>query len=66
MASLNLCLGLQFKKSLVKKLINENEIDVLFMQETEIKNNSNHNELSINGYNSINRKTHSIMKIFKI
>ena len=50
-ASLNLCLGLQFKKNLIKKLITENNIDILFMQETEIKNNLNHNELTIDAYN---------------
>ena len=50
-ATLNLCLGLQYKKDHVKNFIKENEIDVLLMQETEIKNNLNHCELSFNGYN---------------
>ena len=35
---------------MVKKLLEENEIDVLCMQETEIMNDINHNELNISGY----------------
>ena len=34
--TLNLCLGLKNKKLLVKRLLVENKIDVLCMQETEI------------------------------
>ena len=34
-ATLNLCLGLKFKKDLVKNILLDNEIDILVMQETE-------------------------------
>ena len=37
-ATLNLCLGLQQKKNLVKQIIIDEQIDVLCMQETEINN----------------------------
>ena len=50
-STLNLCLGLQFKVNLVKQLINDESIDVLCMQETEIKNNINQNNLSFPGFN---------------
>ena len=50
-STLNLCLGLQFKVNLVKQLINDESIDVLCMQETEIKNNINKNNLSYPGFN---------------
>ena len=36
-ATLNLCLGLKFKKDLVKNILYGNEIDVLLIQETEIE-----------------------------
>ena len=36
-ATLNLCLGLQQKKNLGKQIIIDEQIDVLCMQETEIK-----------------------------
>ena len=35
-STINLCLGLKNKKLLIKKMLEENEIDVLCMQETEI------------------------------
>ena len=35
---------------MVKKLLEENEIDVLCMQETEIMNDINHNELNMSRY----------------
>ena len=35
---------------LVKKLLEENEIDILCMQETEVMKDINHNELKISGY----------------
>ena len=35
-ASLNLCLGLKNKKESVKRLIIENDIDIMCMQETEV------------------------------
>ena len=37
MASLNLCLGLKFKKDLEKNIILENEIKILCMQEVEVE-----------------------------
>ena len=49
-STLNLCLGLKNKKLMVKKILEENEIDVLCMQETEITNDIDHNELNIPGY----------------
>ena len=49
-ATLNLCLGLKFKKDLVKNILIENEIDVLSMQEIEIESDFNCELLSIPGY----------------
>ena len=50
-STLNLCLGLKNKKLLVKKLLEENLIDVLCMQETEVMKDIDHNELRISEYN---------------
>ena len=50
LGTLNLCQGLQSKKNLVKQTIIHEEIDLLFMQETEIKFNLNHELLSFPGY----------------
>ena len=36
-ATLNLCLGLKFKKDFVKNILLENEIDILLVQETELE-----------------------------
>ena len=49
-ATLNLCLGLKFKKDLVKNILLENEIDILLMQETEIENDFDCEMLNIPGY----------------
>ena len=49
-ATLNLCLGLQFKLNLVKNLMNDEKIDILCMQESEIKNDINHVNLTLPGY----------------
>ena len=49
-STLNLCLGLKNKKLLIKKLLEEHEIDILCMQETEIGNDLNHNELNVSDY----------------
>ena len=35
-ATLNLCLGLKYKKDLVKEILLTNEIDILSLQETEL------------------------------
>ena len=42
---LNLCLGLKNKKLLVEKLVDENEIDILCMHETEVMKDIEENEL---------------------
>ena len=49
-ATPNLCLGLKFKKDLVKNILLENDIDVLSMQETEIENDFDCDLLNIPGY----------------
>ena len=49
-ATLNLCLGLQNKKSLVKQIILQEKIDILCLQETELNINLNQNLLSFPGY----------------
>ena len=50
-ATLNLCLGLRAKKEEVKRLITENNIDILCVQETEIPNDFPSELLTFNGYN---------------
>ena len=45
--TLNLCLGLKNKKLLVKKLLEENENDVLCMQETEIMKDIDQNVIEL-------------------
>ena len=42
-SKLNLCLGLKNKKLQVKNLLEENEIDILCMQETEVLKDIDHN-----------------------
>ena len=49
-ATLNLCLGLKNKKYLVKSLLEEKNIDILCMQETEVTDNINIKELSTSKY----------------
>lgn len=49
-ATLNLCLGLKNKKLLVTKMLNEEKIDVLCIQETEIDISSDVNLLKIPGF----------------
>ena len=48
--TLNLCLGLPNKKEIVKCIINDEKIDVLCLQETEIEINVDHNLMSFPGY----------------
>ena len=48
--TLNLCLGLKSKKTLVKKILNENELDVLCMQELEVDKDYDCTLLNIPGY----------------
>ena len=49
-ATLNLCLGLKMKKDMVKRILNEKNIDILAMQETEIDNDIDEKFLMIPGY----------------
>jgi exonuclease III len=49
-ATWNLCLGLGSKKDLVQKYIQDNNIDVCCVQETEIYNNFNEELLTFPGY----------------
>ena len=49
-ATLNLCLGLPNKKNVIKQMLNEHNINILCMQETEIVPNLNCDLLSIPGY----------------
>ena len=49
-ATLNLCLGLKFKKDLVKNIIMENKIEILVMQETEVEPDFYMDLLNIPGY----------------
>ena len=51
LATLNLCLGLRYKKDLVKNILTENKIDILMMQETELENGFDCDLLKIPGYN---------------
>ena len=48
--TLNLCLGLPNKKEIVKGIINDEKIDVLCLQETEIEINVDRNLMSFPGY----------------
>ena len=50
LGTLNLCLGLTNKKEIVKRLINDENIDILCLQETELTNNLDHNLMSFPGY----------------
>ena len=49
-ATLNLCLGLKFKKDLVKDIMSKENIDILLMQETEIEHDFDVELLNIPGY----------------
>ena len=49
-ASWNLCLGLQHKKDYVKKLLNDNNIEILNLQETEIPADISTKTLEIPNY----------------
>ena len=46
----NLCLGLFHKKDYVRMLLNENDLDILALQETELSTNIQEANLSIGGY----------------
>ena len=49
-ATINLCLGLNSKKNLIKETIHFDKIYLFCMQETEIIKNLNHDLLSFPGY----------------
>ena len=49
-ATWNLCLGLSNKKDYVSKIINEHKLDIVCLQETDIKLNYPINILSFKGY----------------
>ena len=49
-ATLNLCLGLKNKKEEVKRIINENCIDILCLQETEVETAYDHGILKIKNF----------------
>ena len=49
-ATLNLCLGLQNKKPLIKQILIQEKIDILCLQETELNKNFDHNLLSFPGF----------------
>ena len=48
--TLTLCLGLKFKKDLVKNLLIGNKMHILAVQETEIESGFTENLLNIPGY----------------
>ena len=49
-ATLNLCLGLKYKKEVLNRMIIENRIDILCFQEAEIESDFNNDLLNIPGY----------------
>ena len=49
-ATWNLCLGLFHKKDYVRTLLNDNEIDVLALQETELSPDVDEKNLMIKDY----------------
>ena len=61
--SLNLCLGLANKKDLVKQIIIQEKIDIMCVQETELKSNMDHNLLSFPGYNFESEKCSSKSRV---
>ena len=49
--TLNLCLGLQNKKEIIKQIIKSELIDIMCLQETELTVNLDHNLFSFPGFN---------------
>ena len=49
-ASLNLCLGLKFKKQMVEQILLENTIDIFCLQEVEVENGFDLDLLSLRGF----------------
>ena len=62
-ATLNLCLGLKFKKLMVEQILNEHNQDIFCMQEVEVENGYDVNLLNLRGFdleienNSIKSRT---------
>ena len=50
-ATLNVCLGLMNKLILINNILVENEIDILCLQEVEIRKNVASKDLNIRGFN---------------
>ena len=46
----NLCLGLRNKKDSVSKILIQNKLDIVCLQETDMEQNYPHNILSFKGY----------------
>ena len=49
-ASLNLCLGIKNKRDEVERMLIENSIDILCMQETEVEKNYDPSSLGLKNY----------------
>ena len=63
LGSLNLCLGLQNKKDIVKQIIKSEKIDIMCLQETELITNLDHNLLSFPGFNFESEKCTSKSRV---
>jgi len=59
----NVCLGLRCKFNSIKEFINENKIDILCLQETEIDLEENLSNYEISGYVMEYEKTQENQKI---
>ena len=55
----NLCLGLKNKKDYVSKIINQHNVDIMSLQETDIEQNYPINILSFKGYDYLNENNTS-------
>ena len=62
-ATLNLCLGLQNKKNLIKETILNEKINLLCMQESEINKNLDHSLLSFPGFNIETENNTSVSRV---
>ena len=62
-ATWNLCLGLFYKKDYVKSILKKHNLDILNMQETEIKINCNEKTLHIPGYSLETEKSTSTKRV---
>ena len=62
-ATLNLCLGLNSTKNLIKETILREKIDILCMQETEINKNLDYNLLSFPGFTIETENNTSVSRV---